>query len=82
MQFPRKAAETVVSGRSRGDKPMITTKTCDLCGWNNDSTHGSCRRCGGQTEERLIRGKWRTVLTKPPTIAMTGYYNPDVVTPE
>lgn len=57
---------------------MIVTHTCDLCGWNNDNNLGPCSRCGGETKEKLIRGKWRTVIVKKPTLAMTGYYNPDV----
>ena len=57
---------------------MIITRTCDLCGWNNDNNNGPCRRCGGQTEERLVKGRWQTVLVKPPTEPMQSYYNPAV----
>ena len=57
---------------------MILTWTCDLCGWGNDNNNGPCRRCGGQTEERLIRGKYRTLIVKPPTIELHGYYNPNI----
>jgi hypothetical protein len=54
---------------------MIITWTCDLCGTNNDGSHKDCRHCGGITEERLIKGNWKTVLVKKPTIEMRGYYN-------
>lgn len=57
---------------------MIVTTTCDLCGWNNDNNFGPCRKCGGQTEERLIRGRYRTIIVKKPDIPLRGYYNPDV----
>jgi hypothetical protein len=57
---------------------MILTRTCDLCGWNNDNNDGSCRHCGGETEERLIRGKWWTFMTKEPSIPLKGTYNPKV----
>jgi len=57
---------------------MILTWTCDLCGWNNDNNSGACRKCGGQTKEMLVRGKWKIVIVKKPTIAMRGYYNPAV----
>ena len=59
---------------------MIVTTTCDLCGWNNDNNPGPCRRCGGQTEEKLVRGKWRTYIVTPPKIKLQGYYNPAVKT--
>lgn len=59
---------------------VILTWTCDLCGHNNDNNDGPCRHCGGQTEERLVKGKWRTILTKAPTIKLVGYYNPAVRT--
>jgi hypothetical protein len=45
---------------------MIITWTCGFCGWNNDNNNGACRSCGGQTEERMIDSKWRTVTVKPP----------------
>jgi len=57
---------------------MIITWTCDLCGWNNDNNDGPCRHCGGQTEEKMVHGKWRTICTKRPTIHLKGYYNPSV----
>jgi len=56
---------------------MILTRTCDLCG-NNDNNDGPCRKCGGQTEERQVRGKWRTFIVKQPTIPLKEYYNPNV----
>ena len=58
---------------------MIITTTCDLCGWNNDNNDGPCHRCGGQTEEKRIRGKWKTVMTKKPTMELRGFYNPAVI---
>lgn len=58
---------------------MILTWTCDLCGWNNDNNNGPCRKCEGQTEERLVKGRWRTVLVKPPAKPMQSYYNPKVI---
>lgn len=57
---------------------MIVTWTCDLCGWNNDNNNGPCHHCGGQTEEVLVRGRYKTVVTKKPTIPMSGYYSPAV----
>ena len=57
---------------------MILTWTCDLCGHNNDNNNGPCRHCGGQTEERCVRGKWVTIVVKKPTIELLGYYNPRV----
>ncbi len=57
---------------------MILTWTCDLCGHNNDNHKGPCHRCGGQTEERMVRGKYVTYAIKKPTIEMRGYYNPRV----
>jgi hypothetical protein len=57
---------------------MIITRTCDFCGWNNDNNNGPCRKCGGQAEERLVKGKYRTVIIQEPTIPMQGYYNPDL----
>ena len=56
----------------------IITWTCDLCGHANDNNNGPCRHCGGQTEERLRKGKWRTVVVKRPMIELKGYYNPAV----
>lgn len=58
---------------------MIITWTCDLCGTNNDGSHRDCRHCGGETKEMLVKGKYKTVLVKKPTIPMQGYYNPHVV---
>jgi hypothetical protein len=58
---------------------MIINQTCDLCGWNNDNNDGPCRKCGGQTKEKLIRGKWRTVIVRAPEIELHGYYNPAVM---
>ncbi len=46
---------------------MIITWICGLCSWANDNNAGPCRRCGGQTEERLVRGKWKTITIKEPT---------------
>jgi hypothetical protein len=57
---------------------MILTWTCDLCGHNNDNNNGPCRHCGGQTEERLVKGRYVTVVVKKPTIELRGYYNPRV----
>jgi len=57
---------------------MIVTWTCPLCGWNNDNNDGPCRHCRGQTEERRVKGRWRTVIVKEPEIEMKGYYDPSV----
>ena len=57
---------------------MILTSTCDLCGHNNDNNSGPCHRCGGQTEERRVRGRYVTFAIKRPTIPLKGYYNPHV----
>ena len=57
---------------------MILTWTCDLCGYANDNNNGPCRHCGGLTEEKMQKGKWRTVIVKAPTIELKGYYNPNV----
>ena len=51
---------------------MIVTWTCPFCGWNNDNNDGPCHDCGGQTEERMIKGKWRSVTVKPPREGMGG----------
>ena len=69
---------------------MIVTRTCDLCGWNTGPrtmrtrrarwNNDACRHCGGQTEERLIRGKWQTIMVKPPTMELQGFHNPAVLT--
>lgn len=58
---------------------MIVTITCDLCGWNNDNNFGPCRQCGGEVEERRVNGRWKTVMTKKPTVPQAGYYNPAVI---
>lgn len=57
---------------------MIFTSTCDLCGHNNDNNNGPCHHCGGQTEERRVKGRYVTFAVKKPTIALHGYYNPSV----
>ena len=57
---------------------MIITSTCDLCGHLNDNNNGPCRHCGGQTKERLVRGRYVTFAVKRPTIPLRGYYNPSV----
>jgi hypothetical protein len=57
---------------------MIITVVCDLCGWANDNNNGPCRRCGGRTEERMVKGKLRTVIVEKPKIALKGYYNPSI----
>ena len=57
---------------------FIITVTCDICGHNN-SHNGDCYHCGGRSEERLVKGRWKTVLVKNPTIPMQGYYNPDII---
>ena len=57
---------------------FIITVTCDLCGHNN-SRNGACYHCGGETKEQLIKGRWKTVLTRKPTIPMQGFYNRDVI---
>jgi hypothetical protein len=56
----------------------ILTWICDLCGWANDNNDKPCRHCGGQTEQRLIRGKWRIIVIKEPTLELKGSYNPNV----
>jgi hypothetical protein len=45
---------------------VIITWVCQFCGWANDNNDGPCRKCGGQTEERLVKGKWRTVTVRQP----------------
>jgi len=57
---------------------MIITRTCDVCGYANDNNNGPCHNCGGQTEQRLIRGRWQTVLITEPTRPQTGFYNSKV----
>lgn len=47
---------------------MILTWVCQFCGWANDNNDGPCRKCGGQTEERMVKGRWRTVVIKPPRL--------------
>lgn len=66
---------------------MILTWTCDLCGWNNDNNNDSCRHCGGQVEERLVRGmmpkipvfdwpNWRSEITPQTEAMMKSQYIP------
>jgi hypothetical protein len=45
---------------------MILTWTCEFCGWSNDNNDGPCRKCGGHTEKRMVKGRWRTVLIQQP----------------
>ena len=45
---------------------MILTWTCSFCMWANDNNNGPCRKCGGQTEMRLVRGHWKEVTIKEP----------------
>lgn len=57
---------------------MILTKICDLCGWANDNNAGACHHCGGQTAERLVKGRWITFAIKAPTIKLGAYYSPGI----
>jgi hypothetical protein len=34
--------------------------------WANDNNDGPCHRCGGHTEMRLVRGRWKEVTIKEP----------------
>jgi hypothetical protein len=45
---------------------MIVTWQCEFCGWLNDNNTGPCRKCGGQTEQKFVKGKWVDVVIHKP----------------
>lgn len=45
---------------------MILTWTCSFCMWANDNNNGPCRKCGGQTEMKMVNGRWKEVTIKEP----------------
>jgi hypothetical protein len=45
---------------------MIFTWICSFCRWANDNKNGPCRKCGGQTETKLVNGHWKEVTIKEP----------------
>lgn len=48
---------------------MILSWRCDFCGWMNDNNNGPCHRCGGHTEMRMTKGRWKEVVIKQPSDA-------------
>lgn len=45
---------------------MILTWICTFCRWANDNNNGPCRKCGGQTEMKMVNDRWKEVTIKQP----------------